>query len=177
MDVSSACETQRGNHQGNKVPTCRVCNEKKPFIEMRAGVCQSCRAGIPSDESERRDEERRTAARLEKQIASIPLTTEMVATFPVSDQLGIVSGDCVLGMNMLKDIPIVLRDIAGGRSKTLQDALKDARQTALQDMRREAHALGADAVVAVQISHQQIVAGSAMLMVVATGTAVKRSSQ
>lgn len=158
------------------MPTCRVCKEKKPFIEMRAGVCQSCRAGVPSDESERRDEERRAAVRLEEQISSIPLTTEMVAPFPVSEQLGIVSGDCVLGMNMLKDLPVVLRDIVGGRSKTFQNALKEARETALQDMRREAHALGADAVVAVQISHQQISAGSAMLMVVATGTAVRRGA-
>ena len=163
------------------MPTCRVCNEKKPFMEMFGGRCQSCRAADASTLAKWQDDQRRkdpeTVARIEKQAASIPLTTEMVAPFPVSEQLGIVSGDCVLGMNLLKDIPIVLRDIAGGRSKTLQDALKDARQTALQDMRREAHALGADAVVAVQISHQQIVAGSAMLMVVATGTAVKRSNE
>lgn len=160
------------------MPTCRLCNEKKPFFEMQSGVCQACRAAEASNvanrEAEKQRQDVRTVARLEEQISSLPLTTEMVAPFPVADQLGIVSGDCVLGMNLLKDLPIVLRDIAGGRSKTFQNALKEARHTALQDMRREAHSLGADAVVAVQISHQQISAGSAMLMVVATGTAVKR---
>ena len=146
------------------------------------GRCYSCQRKESPEERRTRDasaviEKQAATARAvasDRTAASLPLTTEAVAPFPVSERLGIVTGDCVLGMNLLKDLPIVLRDIVGGRSETTQNALKEARQAALQDMRREAVALGADAVVAVQITHQEISAGSTMLMVVATGTAVKK---
>ncbi|OHC50338.1 MAG: hypothetical protein A2X69_16740 [Rhodobacteraceae bacterium GWF1_65_7] len=176
------CQQCRADKQSAQFPICPYCGNEMTMAAAEVGRCYTCqRKETPElrrtrDAETTQEKQSSTSNKIAADIAasSLPLTTEMVPPFLVAERLGIVTGDCVLGMNLLKDLPVVLRDIVGGRSKTFQNALKEARETALQDMRREAHALGADAVVAVQISHQQISAGSAMLMVVATGTAVKR---
>lgn len=88
--------------------------------------------------------------------------------------LGIVSGEAVLGVNVFRDLLAGIRDFFGGRSGGYQKALKEARQHAIADMKAEAEALGADAVVSVDLDYEAIdTQKGAMLMVSCNGTAVK----
>lgn len=103
------------------------------------------------------------------------LSTETAAPdLKIVQRLGIVTAECAFGMNLFKDIFAVGRDIFGGRSASIQTALKDARNTALDELRLEASKLGANAVIAVDLDYSEISGGGkSMLFLVATGTAVK----
>ena len=77
-------------------------------------------------------------------------------------------------MNVFKDIFAGIRNIVGGRSKAVQQTMRDARETVLYELKQEASLLGADAVVAVDLDYVQIGDGGwSMVMLVASGTAVK----
>ncbi|MDQ1847698.1 YbjQ family protein [Gemmobacter fulvus] len=118
--------------------------------------------------------EQRQQAQARTQAASqIILTTETAHNLPVADRLDIVTAEVVIGMNLFKDIFSAFSDTFGGRSKTMQEGLRQARQNALTELRREAHALGADAVVGVDLDYSEISGGGkSMLFLVASGTAV-----
>lgn len=107
-------------------------------------------------------------------LGKIILTTETAHNLPVIDRLGIVSAEVVIGMHIFRDVASAFRDVFGGRSQTMQKGLKEARVAALDELRAEAHALGADAVVGVDLDYSEISGGGkSMLFLVASGTAVK----
>lgn len=84
-----------------------------------------------------------------------------------------MSAEVAYGMNIFKDIFSSVRNIVGGRSEAIQKTMRDSRDTVLYELKKEAHARGANAVVAVNMSYTQIGdAGMSMVLVVATGTAV-----
>ena len=79
-----------------------------------------------------------------------------------------------MGMNVFRDLGSLVRDVVGGRDAALQKALRDAREDVLSEIRRQAHELGADAVIAVDLDYSEISGGGkSMLFLVATGTAVR----
>lgn len=100
----------------------------------------------------------------------IVTTTPSVEGRSISQYLGIVNGDAILGANIFKDFFAGVRDIVGGRSAAYEAELGKARRTALQDMTDEAKRLGADAIVGVDLDFEVI---NNMLMVSASGTAVR----
>jgi len=84
-----------------------------------------------------------------------------------------VTAECAFGMNIFKDLFAGVRNIVGGRSKAVQDTMRDARRTTLYELKKEAHAVGANAVVGVDLDYVELAgAGSSMVMLVASGTAV-----
>lgn len=83
--------------------------------------------------------------------------------------LGIVAGEAILGANIFKDVLARVRDIIGGRSATYERELGNARETALDEVAERAAALGANAVVGVDLDYEVI---GNMLMVAASGTVV-----
>lgn len=102
------------------------------------------------------------------------MTTETAPDILVEQRLGIVSAECVVGVNALKDMLAVGRDLFGGRSEALQTSLKEARQAALTELRGEAARLGGNAVIGVGITYTEIGGGGkSMLLVAAFGTAVR----
>ncbi|MCK7544637.1 YbjQ family protein [Marinobacter bryozoorum] len=106
--------------------------------------------------------------------ARVVLTTESVIHLPIAERLDIITAECVLGMNIFKDIFSAGRDFFGGRSKATQSSLRDARIYALNELRREAASIGADAVVGIDLDYSEISGGNkSMLFLVASGTAVK----
>jgi uncharacterized protein YbjQ (UPF0145 family) len=110
-------------------------------------------------------------------IHNMILTTETAHNLPVGERLGIISAEIVVGMNVFKDFFAGVRNVVGGRSSTVQNALRDIRVQALDELKREAATLGADAVVGVDLDYNEIGAtGSTMLMLVASGTAVTLQS-
>lgn len=104
----------------------------------------------------------------------IVTTTSEIQGRIISAYLGIVSGDAVMGSNVFRDMFASIRDIVGGRAGSYETLLQDAKEAALQDMTQRAIALGADAIVAVDLDYEVIGGDSkTMLMVSANGTAVK----
>ena len=86
--------------------------------------------------------------------------------------VGIVFGEVVSGVNVIKDMAAGLRNFFGGRSETYEGELIEARENAVAEMQSRAAALGANAVVGVDIDYEVLGADNGMLMVTASGTAV-----
>lgn len=100
-------------------------------------------------------------------------TTTTIEGRPVRDYLGVVTGEVIVGANIFKDLFAGIRDVVGGRSGTYESTLRDARQTALAELAEEARGLGADAVIGIDLDYEVLGQGGSMLMVSASGTAVK----
>lgn len=88
---------------------------------------------------------------------------------------GVVTGESIVGANIFRDLFASVRDIVGGRSGSYEKVLSAARTTALREMEEGAAALGADAVLGVDLDYEVLGSGNGMLMVTASGTAVKLS--
>ena len=101
-------------------------------------------------------------------------TTPTIEGKRMAEYLGLVSGEAILGANLFKDLFAGIRDIVGGRSGAYEEELRSAKQIALDEMVEQAEALGANAVVGVDLDYETIGVGSTgnMLMVSASGTAV-----
>ena len=100
-------------------------------------------------------------------------TTPSIEGRKITKYCGIVTGEAIMGANIFKDLFAGIRDIVGGRAASYEDTLREARQTATRDMIEAAQRLGADAVVGVDYDYATIGQNGSMLMVSATGTAVK----
>ena len=100
-------------------------------------------------------------------------TTPEVQGKTISDYLGIVTGEAIIGANIVRDIFAGIRDIVGGRAGAYEESLRTAREEALREMATEAQGRGADAIVAVDIDYEVLGKNNGMLMVTAAGTAVK----
>ena len=99
-------------------------------------------------------------------------TTPQIEGHPIREYKGVVTGETIIGANMFKDFMAGIRDIVGGRSKSYEKVLAEAKETALQEMMQRAQALGANAVVGIDIDYETIGANGSMLMVATSGTAV-----
>lgn len=100
-------------------------------------------------------------------------TTPSVEGSRIEEYLGIVTGEAILGANVFRDLLAGLRDIVGGRSAAYERELESARRIALREMQQEAESLGANAVVGVDLDYEVVGSTGGMLMVSASGTAVR----
>jgi uncharacterized protein YbjQ (UPF0145 family) len=100
-------------------------------------------------------------------------TTSVIEGRPVREYLGVVTGEVIVGANIFKDLFAGIRDIVGGRSGSYESTLRDARRTAIEELVGEARALGADGVIGIDLDYEVLGQGGSMLMVSASGTAVK----
>jgi uncharacterized protein YbjQ (UPF0145 family) len=100
-------------------------------------------------------------------------TTNTLETNEVKQYLGIVTGETIIGANLFKDIFAGIRDIVGGRSGSYEKVLREAKDTALKEMQDQATRLGADAIIGVDLDYETVGSSGGMLMVTASGTAVK----
>ena len=89
----------------------------------------------------------------------------------ISRYLGLVSGEAILGANIFRDLFAGIRDIVGGRSGAYESELRKAKDIAVKEMQDQAVALGANAIVGIDLDYETVGNGS-MLMVSASGTAV-----
>ncbi len=99
-------------------------------------------------------------------------TTPVVEGRTIDRYLGIVTGEAILGANIVKDLFAGIRDIVGGRAGAYEEELRKARQIAFDELASWAQQLGADAVIGIDLDYETVGQGS-MLMVTASGTAVK----
>jgi len=102
-------------------------------------------------------------------------TTSTLQDRRIAEYLGLVSGEAILGANVFRDFFAGIRDIVGGRSGGYERSLREAKEIAIREMEVAAGALGADAVIGIDLDYESIQSGSSggMLMVSASGTAVR----
>ncbi|MFC2267415.1 MAG: YbjQ family protein [Peptidiphaga sp.] len=101
-------------------------------------------------------------------------TTNSIEGFTIDRYLGLVTGEVIAGVNLIKDIGAGLRNLFGGRSQGYEEELLTARESAQRELVERAQRLGADAVVGVDLDYEVLGQGD-MLMVSMTGTAVALS--
>ena len=100
-------------------------------------------------------------------------TTPNIEGKKIVEYYGLVTGDAIMGANLFKDLFASITDIVGGRSGTYEIELRRAKDTAVAEMCQQAQGMGANAVIGVDLDYETIGKGGSMLMVTATGTAVK----
>lgn len=152
--------------------TCKECGSTVPFYNVVGGVCSAC---LQKRERAKADASQVVESHIgDEDLSHIILSTEASHDLQVAERIDIISAEFAVGMGLLTDIFNAWRDVFGGRSKSYQNTLKDARRAVLLELRREAHAVGADAVLGVNIDYSEISGGGkSMLFLVASGTAVK----
>ena len=97
-------------------------------------------------------------------------TTNSLEGKTIETYHGIVSGEAIMGANIVRDIFATVTDIVGGRSAAYEDKLAEGRKIAIDEMTERAHAMGANAVIGVDLDFETVREG--MMMCIATGTAV-----
>ena len=100
-------------------------------------------------------------------------TTHNIDGNIIKEYLGVVAGEAISGANFVKDLMASLRDFTGGRSAAYEEELSKARNIALDEMNQKAAAIGANAVVGIDIDYGTLGDKGSMLMVSVNGTAVK----
>lgn len=100
-------------------------------------------------------------------------TTPSVEGRTITEYKGVVFGEVIAGVNFIRDIAASIRNFIGGRSGSYEEELINARSQAMQEMSDRATKLGADAVVGIDIDYEVLGQDNGMLMVTASGTAVK----
>jgi len=136
-------------------------------------LCDPC--NINQREVRVKREQEEAAAREKALLDRMRVTTAFtVAGADIETELDIVTAECAFGMNVFRDMFAGMRDIVGGRSEATQKVLRDARKTCLAELKKEAAAVGADAVIGVDLDYSELSgSGKSMLFLVASGTAVK----
>ncbi len=100
-------------------------------------------------------------------------TTDTLQGFDIEEYLGIVTGETISGANVVRDLMATVTDYVGGRSGTYEEVLEKARDSTLTELVDRARLRGADAVIGIAFDYETIGGRGAMLMVTATGTAVR----
>lgn len=99
-------------------------------------------------------------------------TTPTIEGHPIREYKGVVTGEVIIGANVIKDFMAGLTDFFGGRSGTYEKVLIEAKDNAMNEMMQRAMAIGANAVVGIDVDYETIGQSSSMLMVATSGTAV-----
>ena len=100
-------------------------------------------------------------------------TTPPIEGRTIREYKGVVFGEVISGVNFLRDFAATIRNIVGGRSGSYEEELVNARNQAMNELADRAARLGADAVVGIDIDYEVLGENNGMLMVTASGTAVK----
>jgi uncharacterized protein YbjQ (UPF0145 family) len=99
-------------------------------------------------------------------------TTSTVEGRRIAGYLGVVTGEAIIGANIIRDVFAAVRDVVGGRSESYEASLREAREAAFREMQEEARTRGGNAVVGVDIDYEVVGQGGSMMMVAVSGTAV-----
>ena len=91
---------------------------------------------------------------------------------PIREYKGLVTGETIIGANVIKDIKASIKDFFGGRSGSYERVLIEAKETSLKEMTERAQSMGANAIVGIDIDYETVGESGSMLMVATSGTAV-----
>ncbi|WP_245502955.1 YbjQ family protein [Rhizobium ruizarguesonis] len=151
---------------------CKECGHYKPENQVQLGTCDDCfKYGAPRQAKPATQTDERST------VPAVILTTSIdVPNRKIESVISIVAAEAALGMNILRDIANNWRDLVGGRANSAQKSLREARLACLDELKREAAAVGADAVIAIDLDYNELStsgSGGGILFVAASGTAVK----
>lgn len=161
--------------------SCDTCKTKTPHRfeypsadYANTAMCERCE-NVREVSIEVRNQLPASAEELSPEPPAVALTTApSLAGYEIAETIEIITAECALGMSMFTDLFAGVRDLVGGRSKAVQDALRDARKICLAELRKEAAELNANAVIGVRLDYSEISGGGkSMLFLVASGTAVR----
>lgn len=159
-----------------KIVTCRECggilDNSSGTLKLPEGVFEK----MWQEAEDSGDYSKISPTLINEKASHIILTSApTIVSKNIKHEIEIISAECVYGMHIFKDFFAGIRDIVGGRSKAIQDTLRDARRTAMAELRREALMVGGEAVIGVALDYHEITGGGkgGMIMIAATGTAVK----
>ena len=99
-------------------------------------------------------------------------TTPQIEGHPIREYKGLVTGETIIGANVIKDIKASIKDFFGGRSGSYERVLIEAKETSLREMTERAQSMGANAIVGIDIDYETVGERGSMLMVATSGTAV-----
>ena len=99
-------------------------------------------------------------------------TTPTIEGKTIKEYKGLVSGEAIMGANLVLDFLAGIRDIVGGRSAAYEKKLLEAQSVAVEEMRERAKDMGANAIVGVDLDYEVLGRDNGMLMVNVNGTAV-----
>lgn len=99
-------------------------------------------------------------------------TTPQIEGHPIREYKGLVTGETIIGANVIKDIKASIKDFFGGRSGSYERVLIEAKETSLREMTARAQSMGANAIVGIDIDYETVGESGSMLMVATSGTAV-----
>ena len=99
-------------------------------------------------------------------------TTPNIEGHPIKEYKGLVTGETIIGANFLKDFLAGITDFFGGRSSSYEAVLAKAKDVALREMQDRAAAMGANAIVGIDLDYEALGKENSMLMVTSSGTAV-----
>ena len=99
-------------------------------------------------------------------------TTPQIEGHPIREYKGLVTGETIIGANVIKDINASIKDFFGGRSGSYERVLIEAKETSLKEMTERAQSMGANAIVGIDIDYETVGESGSMLMVATSGTAV-----
>ena len=103
----------------------------------------------------------------------LTVTTPNIEGKQITECYGLVTGEAIIGANIFKDFFAAITDVVGGRSGSYEKALREAKDIAVAEMQERAQSMGANAVIGVDLDYETVGRDSGMLMVSASGTAVK----
>ena len=99
-------------------------------------------------------------------------TAPTIEGHTIREYKGLVTGETIIGANIVKDFFAGIRDVVGGRSASYEQVLREAKDTSLKEMMTRAQVVGANAIVGIDIDYETIGSNGSMLMVSTSGTAV-----
>ena len=138
---------------------CPSCGEE---VEDGVKYCPKCGHEMKEEKSQKSSE---------KPVKMTITTTETIEGRKIKEYLGIVSGEAMMGANIVKDFTAGIRNIIGGRSGQYEETIREGRREAEKDLEKIAEEKGADAVVGASYDYEEMAEG--MLWINVTGTAVK----
>ncbi|NKB56209.1 MAG: heavy metal-binding domain-containing protein [Alphaproteobacteria bacterium] len=100
-------------------------------------------------------------------------TTSSVEGHKITEYFGVCTGEAILGANVVRDLFAGVRDFVGGRSGAYEKVLRAGKDAAIEDMQADAEARGGNAIVGVDLDYEVVGDKGSMMMVVASGTAVR----
>ena len=100
-------------------------------------------------------------------------TTPTIQGHNIQQYYGIVTGEAIVGANVVKDFMASLTDFFGGRSEDYENELREAKDAAMKEMQERAERLGANAIVGIDLDYETVGQSGSMLMVTCSGTAVR----
>ena len=117
----------------------------------------------------------RAAADLQGRPSGLPVfTTDEVPGHEILEVFGLVRGNTIRARHLGNDILALLKTIVGGEISEYTKMMAESREQALDRMRAEALARGANAIVGIRFSTSMIMQGTAEILVYGTAVIINK---